>query len=384
MTNWDIVARLLNTTLTMFLFFIAFCMFFIAIKGFKSENRYGGSSTFLSGVVFVIFAYYNAIFWFFPYPFNGYMVWWIGIISCIYMVFALLIRRASKLYKHEKETLSEEELEKVERAPLRRFVELMTTENPYKERISIKMEGVRKSFHLAGLLFVFAYFWFIIPIPVAEHVNNGVLTFITENEESYSLLWGGLDLYPYFRGDFQAVIDLTLFALVATLVLAILSDLIRVIWGPEYSIFNFLTRAVLRKKEFNAAGPQIYLIGGVTLAYLLYVMGMVHILAVTAAVLIACFSDALAAIIGRAYGKHEVICIGGDKKTVEGFIAGAGSAFLIGLIIVGPIYALIAAIVFFLLDYFPVVIADNLLNPIAITLAIGIVSALFGFPIGWF
>ena len=66
MTNWDIVAGMYNTTLTMFLFFIAFCMFFIAIKGFKSENRYGGSSTFLSGVVFVFFAYYNTLFGFLP------------------------------------------------------------------------------------------------------------------------------------------------------------------------------------------------------------------------------------------------------------------------------------------------------------------------------
>ena len=280
--------------------------------------------------------------------------------------------------------MSEEELANIKKPPLRRFVELMTSENPYKDRISLKMEGIRKSFHLAGLLFVFAYFWFFIPIPVTEHVNNGVLTFITESEEFYSDLWGDLSLYPYLMGDFQAVIDLTLFALLATLVLAILSDIIRVIWGPEYSIFNFLTRAILRKKEYNAAGPQIYLICGVILSYLLYIMGIVHILTVTAAILIACFSDALAALIGRAYGKHEVVCIGGDKKTVEGFIAGAGSAFLIGLIIVGPIYALIAAIVFFLLDYFPVVIADNLLNPIAITLAIGIFSAILGFPIGWF
>ena len=106
-------------------------------------------------------------------------------------------------------------------------------------------------------------------------------------------------------------------------------------------------------------------------------MGLVHILVLTTGILVACFSDALAALIGRRYGKHKVTCIGGDIKSVEGFIAGSGSAFLIGFIILAnPIYALIGAIIFFLLDYFPIIIADNILNPIAITLGIGMAVVL--------
>jgi dolichol kinase len=381
---WDIQANLYNTTFSLFLFLIAFLMFFIAYKGYKANNRYGGTSTVLSGIIFIIFGYYNTIFWFLPYPYNGFMVWWIGIILSIYAVFASLIRKVVKQMEIEKREGKDPYSKDQKKPPLRRFVELMTKENPYKDQISITMEAVRKSFHLAGLLFIFAYFWFFIPIPVTEHVNNSVLIFITENEWSYNLLWGDINLYPYAFGDFQAVIDLTLFALFATLILAILADIIRVLWGPEYSVFNFLTRAVLRKKEYNAAGPQIYLISGVILSYLLYVMGLVHILAVTAGILVACFSDALAALIGRKYGKHKVTCIGGDVKSIEGFLAGVGSAFLIALIIVGPIYALIAAIIFFLLDYFPIIIADNISNPIAITIGVGVCYALFGFPIGWF
>jgi len=375
MSKWDIVAGLYNTTFTLFLFLLAFLMFLIAYKGFKANNRYGGTSTVISGIIFIIFGYYNSIFWFLPYPYCGYMVWWIGIILGIFMAFALIIRNVIKKMEAgiEKQT------------HLTKFIDLMTQENPYKDQISIKMEAIRKSFHLAGLLFILAYFGFFFIPPITQLVNNNVIVFIQDQEWSYNLLWGDIhDQYPYVKNDFQAIIDLTLFALFATLVLAILSDIIRVLWGPEYSVFNFLTRAVLRKKEYNAAGPQIYLVSGVISAYMFYVIGVVHILVVVAGVLVACFSDALAAIIGRRYGKHKVTCIGGDVKSVEGFIAGAGSAFVIAFIFVGPIYALIAAIIFFLLDYFPVIIADNILNPILITLGIGIAVALLGLPFGWF
>lgn len=381
MTNFDIVAGLYNTTLSLFFFLLAFFMFLIAYKGYKADNKYGSSSTTSCGIIFLIFGYYNNIFWFLPFPFSGYMIWWIGIILAIFTVFGLIIRNVSKKIDSEKEN----NLEAAKDSKLRRFVNMMREENPYKETISIKMEGVRKSFHLAGLLFLLSYFGFFFIPPVTQIVNDTVIWFINlpEVKPSYNLLWGLIEDYPYTLLDPQAVIDLTMFALIATLVLTIISDLIRVLWGPQYSIFNYVTREVLRKKELNAMGPQIYLITGVIVSYLIYVMGLIDILAVVAGVLIACFSDALAALIGRKWGKHKVTCIGGDVKSWEGFIAGAGSAFLIGLIVVGPIYAMIGAIIFFLLDYFPLRIADNILNPIAISVIIGIVYILTGIPIGW-
>lgn len=384
MTNWLIVSNSYNTTLTLFFFLIAFLMFFIAIKGYRSSNRYGGSSTVFCGALFLIFGYYNNIFGLFPYPYNGFMIWWITIILSIYILFALIIRRLIKKMEAEKQNPSQKSKSKM-MTPLKKFIDLMTKEDPYKENISIKMEAIRKAFHLAGLLFLLAYFGFFFIPPLTSLSNNNVISWIKYTEWLYNILWGDIHKqYPYVKNDFQAVIDLTMFALIATLVFAILSDLIRVIWGPEYSIFNLLTKAVLRKKEYNAAGPQIYLVSGVIFAYLLYMMGLIHILIVVAGALIACFSDASAALIGRKYGKHKIKCIGGNEKSVEGFVAGTGSAFLIALIVVGPIYALIAALVFFLLDYFPVIIADNLLNPIAIAIVLGICAVVWKLPIGWF
>ncbi|MHA1755183.1 MAG: phosphatidate cytidylyltransferase [Promethearchaeota archaeon] len=383
MNKWDIVAGFYNTTFTLFFFICAFLTIIVAYRGYKAKNTYGASSTALCAVFFIFFGYYNNIFWFLPYPFCGFMVWWIGIVLGFYIIFALIIRRIIKKMKSEENKKQDKSEENGKKHNLKNYIEQMTDENPYKEDISMKMETIRKSFHLAGLLFIFSYFWFIVPIPVATHVNNGIIDYIKETEWVYNIMWGDIhEQYPYYKGDQQAVIDLTLFALIGALVLTILSDFIRVLWGPEYSAFNFLTKAVLRKKEYNAAGPQIYLLTGMIFSYILFLEGFVNIWIILTAILIACFSDAAAALVGRKFGKHKVKCVGGDIKSWEGFLAGAGSAFIIGLI-VGPFGAIVCALIFFLLDYFPTVIADNILNPIAITLGLGLFFWLTGLPIGW-
>ncbi|MFX1394536.1 MAG: hypothetical protein ACFFAH_13300 [Promethearchaeota archaeon] len=354
-------------------------MFYIALRGYKANNNYGGSSTFICGIFFIIFGFYNLLLGFFPFPFNGFMIWWIGIILFFYIGFALIIKNVIK--KLDNKELNSD---KSKNSRLEKYVLLMIKENPYKQDISIKMETIRKSFHLAGFLFIFAYFGFFFIFPLARIVNDTIIVFINKNEWLYNILWGSIHRYPYSKGDFQAVVSITMFALIGTLIFTITSDIIRVIWGPEFSIYNFLTKAVLRDKEYNASAAHIYLISSIIFSYMLYMIGFVHILSVVAAILIACFSDALAAVIGRKYGKHKVKCFGGEIKSIEGFLAGTGSAFIIGLIVVGPIYALIAALIFFLIDYFPVVIADNILNPIAITIGITASMILLRIPIGWF
>ena len=354
-------------------------MFYIAKRGYKANNHYGGSSTLVCGILFLVFGFYNLFVGFFPFPFMGFMLWWIGMIFIVYIGFALIIKSVVKKLDKEKPNS-----ENSKNSILKKYVILMTKENPYKKEISFKMEIVRKSFHLFGILFVLSYFGLFFLFPITRIINDTLIIFFKEYEWFYGLLWGSVQNYPYSKGDFQAVVDLTLFGLIGALVFAIISEFIRIFWGPEYSIFNFLTKAILRDKEYNAFGAHIYLITGIIFSYMLYFIGVVHILTVTVAVLISCFSDALAALIGRKFGNHKVNCIGGDIKSIEGFIAGTGSAFLIALIVLGPIYALIAAIIFFILDFFPTIIADNLLNPILITIGISISIMLLGLPIGWF
>jgi dolichol kinase len=330
-----------------------------------------------------ILGLYHHIFGLFLYPYIGFTVWWIGIIVGINFFFGLFIRRELKKIKFRREKGEYPETEDSKKSSIQKFIEMMTKENPYHDNISLKMEIVRKSFHLWGILFILAYFGFFFMPPLADMTNRNVIDFINETEWLYNLIWGDVDKYPYKKNDFQAVIDITMFSLIGALFFTIIPDIIRVLWGPEYSFLNFITKPVLRYKEFNSIGPQIYLLVAVSFSYMLFIMGVVHVLVVFTGILIACFSDALAAIFGRFYGKHKVKCVGGDVKSIEGFIAGTSSAFLISLIFLGPVYALMAALIFFLLDYFPTYIADNILNPIVIIVAIHLGIFLFGIPIGW-
>jgi dolichol kinase len=125
------------------------------------------------------------------------------------------------------------------------------------------------------------------------------------------------------------------------------------------------------------------LISSIIFSYLLFTIGLVNIYVAATGITIACFSDALAALVGRNFGYHKVVCLSGEVKSVEGFFAGVGSAFLIGMIILGPVYAIIAAVIFFALDLFPTVIADNISNSLVIIFGITVFMYLFKLPIGW-
>ena len=94
-----------------------------------------------------------------------------------------------------------------------------------------------------------------------------------------------------------------------------------------------------------------------------------------AVVLITTGADAVACIIGKKYGRHSLRK--NSNKTIEGFIAGGVSTFLVVIIILNlyhswmPIsmvkiflMASIATVLFLLIDRFVRNISDNILNPI--------------------
>ena len=94
-----------------------------------------------------------------------------------------------------------------------------------------------------------------------------------------------------------------------------------------------------------------------------------------AVALITTGADAVACIIGKKYGKHNLKT--NSKKTVEGFIAGGLTTFII-VIIISLLYhpwmpisiekiifmSIIATLLFLLVDAFAKNISDNILNPI--------------------
>jgi len=381
MDYWVFVENLYNTTFTLFFFVLMSLMYYIGVKGYRAKNSYGGISSILCGVCYLIFGYYNSVVGFFTYPYMGFMVWWIGMMLVANLIFTTIIKVDIKRMRRETDNGS---VRLKKDSILRRYIRRMTQENPYKDDIPFKMELIRKSFHLSGLLLLIAFFGFLALPPVTSLINDGIIVMIQQFEPSYNFIWGNISNYPFGFGDFQAVVELTMFALIGSLTFAIVSDIIRIVWGPEYSIFNFLTKSMLRNKEKNAAGPQIYIITGFIFSYMLYMVGIIHIFVFFSGILIACLADATAAIIGKKYGKHKIILRHGEVKSVEGFVAGVVVAYIIGLVFVGPVYALMGTLIFFLTDYLPAVTADNLLNPIFIPIGIQFLVFLLGLPIGWF
>lgn len=378
MVDWIFVESLYNTTLSLFFFVLMSLMYYIGVKGYRAKNRYGGISSILCGICFLIFGYYNSVIGFITFPWNGYIVWWIGLILLINLIFTTIIRKDIKKMRREEKNRSNIGDDTREKSVLRRYIRRMTRENPYRDEIPFRMEIIRKSFHLSGFLLLVAYYW------VASLVNDGIIVMIHQIEPAYNFLWGDLSTYPFGFGDFRAVVEILMFALIAALAFAIISDIIRIVWGPEYSIFNFLTKSMLRNKEKNAAGPQIYIMTGFIFSYMLYMAQIIPDIRVYfAGILIACLSDASAALIGRRFGKHKITMRNNDVKSIEGFIAGVAVAYIIGLVLVGPIYAIMGAIVFFLTDYLPSLTADNILNPIFIPIGIQLMVFLLGLPVGW-
>jgi dolichol kinase len=380
MDYWTIVDNIYNVTLSLSFFILTVMMFHFGRKGIKANNKSGGITTIICGVCFLIFGYYNSIMRFFPYPYNGFMVWWIGIVLLVSFTFFALVKR--EVHRIESET-DVRVLKSGKKPILRRYIERMTKENPYQAEITFKMELIRKGFHLMGFLLLIAYFGFFALYPVTRIISDSVIVLINDIQPAYEAVWGPISLFPHSHGEFQAIIDLTMMALIGGLIFTIISDLIRINWSPEYSMFNFLTRSMLRKKEINAMGPQIYIITGFIFSYMLYMVGFLHILVFFTGVLIACLSDAAAALVGRRYGKHKVTVRSRDTKSVEGFLAGTILAYIIGLILVGPVYAIIGAIIFFLTDYFPIYTADNILNPIFIPIGVQLLIIILGLPVGW-
>ena len=367
--------------LTLIFIMLTIILLRVTLKSWIAGNRYGARSTFICVIIFTFFTIYNIFFGFFKYPFNGFMVWWFFILLFVNIPFMLIIKREINKIKAFNEDNSDEKEE--DKSKLRKYVKVLIMGNPYSDDIPVKRELLRKAFHSLGVLIVIAYYGFFFIPPITEIINNILIDFIQDTRLLYNLFWGDITNYPYIKNDFKAVKDITLFILVGALFLTTIIDSIRTLLGPQYSILNLVTREVLRSKELNASGPQIHLLTGTTLSYLFYIIGIVSAEAVFSALLISCISDAIAALVGRNFGNHKVKCIGGDLKSREGFTAGFGSAFLLGLIFLGPIYALVAAIIFLIVDYIPLFIADNISNPIIITLGLALFYYISGIPMGW-
>jgi len=181
----------------------------------------------------------------------------------------------------------------------------------------------------------------------------------------------GLDIYSF---SYWWIITIG-FAFVFMFQVADLARLTRFYMLPKWAKKWYLS---MRKEELDTFIGSTPLV----LSFVPFIFAPFPIFASVA--LITTGADAIACLIGKKIGTHNLKK--DSKKTIEGFIAGGISTFLIVNIIMILynnwisislvkilLMAIIAAIIFLLIDYYTVNISDNILNPIFTGLAMWII-----------
>jgi len=209
----------------------------------------------------------------------------------------------------------------------------------------LKNERGRKLLHLftSSIIFIFWGLGTILDI-------FGILNKIYLDNYSFSYL----------------LIVITGFGFVFMFQIADLARLNRFYMLPNWARKWYLSMRQEEQETFMAATPLV-------LSFVPFIFAPFPIFAAVA--LVATGADAMACIIGKKYGTHSLRK--NSKKTIEGFLAGGISTFLIVLTIFNlyhawmPIgqtkiilMALIATIMFLFVDMFAKYISDNILNPI--------------------
>jgi dolichol kinase len=165
------------------------------------------------------------------------------------------------------------------------------------------------------------------------------------------------------------------FAFVIMFQIADLARLNRAYMLPNWARKWYLSMRPKELDTFIASTPLV-------LAFVPFIFPPFPIFAAVA--LITTVADGLACIVGKKYGTHPLGK--NSKKTIEGFIAGSSSTFII-VVIVMILYnswiemdffgifimAMVATLMFMIVDLFIKRISDNIMNPILTGLAMWIV-----------
>jgi dolichol kinase len=135
--------------------------------------------------------------------------------------------------------------------------------------------------------------------------------------------------------------------------------------------FQRVVQTTLRYKELDTFGAYTHFDVG----YLMAAVILPPTLFIATMCLLA-FADPTASILGIRLGKHRYSW---NQKSLEGTIAGGIMAFATMFAFVGPLYSLVGAIGFVIVDIVtpkPISMSDNLAMPIVNVLLFGILSLL--------
>ncbi|HME55198.1 MAG TPA: hypothetical protein VKM55_23525 [Candidatus Lokiarchaeia archaeon] len=345
------------------LFFVVMLVFGIILVRVawwnKGTNIYGFYSAVVSAIEIIAIGITIPFFELFPYPYIGFMSWWIY--TWFAITTAFYIKRHRKLGKPR--MLNGKPVDAV---PVQDGV----------DGLKYKHEKARKTFHLAGFLLAISYF---LVAPMLSIIANQAIAMASA---SYVYIWGPMSEIQPFSSLNEAAIILTLFALCGTIILTLTIDSFRMLAGDEYSILSLVERRagkILRDKEKGCPGPQDFLAIAASCSWLIGIAfhpilpGSIFI--AVAANLISTLADGAAAIIGKSFGRHKIQRPHNQVKSIEGLIAGFIVAFACAIPFMNWIVALVLATLFLLIDFWSPPVADNAINAVIITVA-GCVLAL--------
>lgn len=248
-----------------------------------------------------------------------------------------------------------------------------------KEKTTIDFQ--RKGFH------ILLYSLIVIGLLIGNYVLHQKVAGLSTNDSNYiyytqklTQFWGSTNGLNFLGNIFNLSpfsvsrgILVLIFSVSSMVLLTI--EMTRLSTKFHFPLHKTIQRN-LRQSELDSYASYTHFILGYSFAAV-----MLPSLLFVASLGIICFGDVAASTIGMKFGKHK-IKISKNGKSWEGTIAGFVFSFIPVFVFAGPIYALVASIVFALIDVFtphPIKANDNVLVPVAIT-AVFIVLSVIGIP----
>ena len=322
----------------------------------KSPNRWNSLLVLFLLILIAIFISlpFSATVFYLFMPMNWYTVVVFGALALFFFIFA----------QGRKETLDEFAFNKNLSEGLNNDLakSLIDTYN-----FTTKQELKRKMIHLLAILYIAS--WMLEPLvfygvqflyaPIAN-------TATVENFRNAELLFEDSNIELILQNGLIA----QFFMLICIFIGNANAEIMRLRF-PEYPfILKRTLQTTRRPTEINdISGAILLLLGLATSSLILTYSPVDRILGIYAqmgVICIAVFSDMMAALIGRKWGKHKWWCVKG--KSYEGTIAGFIIGFLTSMFFVGPLLALIGGLIFIFTDIAldKIKISDNASNPIII------------------
>ena len=325
----------------------------------KTKNRYNSLLVVILVLIIAVFLVvpFSATGFYLFIPMNYYFLVVVGALPIFFVMTAGFSKKTTLEEDHNKK-LSQGFDKTLEKS-------LLDTHN-----FTPKQEFYRKIFHLMAILYIAT--WVLEPI-IFWGVNNlySVLSNMTspENMTTVGLLFEDTNVETIlFNG-----LEVHFFMLLCIFIGNANIEIMRIRFKKYHFPLKKTLQKTRRSTEVNDFSASILLLLGLALSSLILTYGSVNriegVYAQMGVICISVFSDMIAALVGRKWGKHKWKIVPG--KSYEGSIAGFVIGFITATIFIGPVLAFIGSCIFVFTDIAldKVKIADNALNPILISLA---------------